>query len=1070
MTTPTPTPAPIPTGPSAPDRPATPAELGADATVLRVPLGQRVMVLGDLLLPAAATASSKALATDIALTLDQWEGPGTVIVCGNLFSSRAQPCGHELQDGASAPDAGTGGLDALAALDAHGVLTAAIKEFCRRADCRLLVLPGWRDIGAVTDPAVLVALGELGIEVVNGVDLEMLTAAGTRRVQVRSAYPDHHVATVVEGGDSAVQPWLDGIDRLEDPSSSNRFVTSRTLYRRFGRYVWIPPIVALLVAVVIRMAVVFHGVERLVRREAGVRKVLLHAYSAPWSTRLLFLLGVVVVLELAVALAVAWASRRFWRSHGGGELASPWDTVPRYGPEVSPASSGLDVDGDDALDHARAAVAGGAAGLVVGGRLRAELTHLGPGFFACPGGTSELVREHRGRLGLPPVFLHHRQASAIELESGADLHVRLLLADVDLPSSTTLERLATGYRVVKGYKAAADLHPGVKASWPHGDSWPPAPGVAADRVRVRRVRRLASAAIFAAGLVDLIVAVNRPLASHLHVVREYLPLGIVQAAGALVALAGIALMMLARGILRGQRRAWVVAVALLAATTVLHVLHGASPAGLILTVGVLLLLLTERELFRSAGDRSSWLTAAVTLVGGAVLAVGLASSAIEVNGSFRRHTLPSWPLVLLAVVERMVGLQTVALVDPVNDWVAPSMLAVGIGLAVVTLYLLTRPVVDRTLSSRRPGSDGEHHASRRAAELRARDIVRRHGTGTLDYFALRDDKQWFFHRDSLVAYAVYGGVCLVSPDPIGPHSERLHVWDAFRRFCDRRGWGVAVIAAAEEWLPIYRSSGMRHVYIGDEAVVDVQRFSLAGGKMKGLRQAVARVERYGYTVEFFDPSAVPIELANELVDLMGRNRRGNHERGFSMMLGRIFDQRDAGLLLTVVFGPGHDAVAMCQFVPSAAIRGYSLDLMRRDPGEHPNGLLDYALCSTIEHLRAGGQRGLSLNFAAMRSTLEGESGDGITQRLERWALKRMSTILQIESLWRFNAKYEPSWLPRYVVFDSAEQFAPTLVTILRAEAMTEVPVIGRLLVPSAARRRGLAASVPAPGPGDPSSR
>jgi lysylphosphatidylglycerol synthetase-like protein (DUF2156 family) len=529
-------------------------------------------------------------------------------------------------------------------------------------------------------------------------------------------------------------------------------------------------------------------------------------------------------------------------------------------------------------------------------------------------------------------------------------------------------------------------------------------------------------------------------------------------------------MMLARGILRGQRRAWVVAVALLAATTVLHVLHGASPAGLILTVGVLLLLLTERELFRSAGDRSSWLTAAVTLVGGAVLAVGLASSAIEVNGSFRRHTLPSWPLVLLAVVERMVGLQTVALVDPVNDWVAPSMLAVGIGLAVVTLYLLTRPVVDRTLSSRRPGSDGEHHASRRAAELRARDIVRRHGTGTLDYFALRDDKQWFFHRDSLVAYAVYGGVCLVSPDPIGPHSERLHVWDAFRRFCDRRGWGVAVIAAAEEWLPIYRSSGMRHVYIGDEAVVDVQRFSLAGGKMKGLRQAVARVERYGYTVEFFDPSAVPIELANELVDLMGRNRRGNHERGFSMMLGRIFDQRDAGLLLTVVFGPGHDAVAMCQFVPSAAIRGYSLDLMRRDPGEHPNGLLDYALCSTIEHLRAGGQRGLSLNFAAMRSTLEGESGDGITQRLERWALKRMSTILQIESLWRFNAKYEPSWLPRYVVFDSAEQFAPTLVTILRAEAMTEVPVIGRLLVPSAARRRGLAASVPAPGPGDPSSR
>ena len=144
---------------------------------------------------------------------------------------------------------------------------------------------------------------------------------------------------------------------------------------------------------------------------------------------------------------------------------------------------------------------------------------------------------------------------------------------------------------------------------------------------------------------------------------------------------------------------------------------------------------------------------------------------------------------------------------------------------------------------------------------------------------------------------------------------------------------------------------------------------------------------------------------------MKRNRRGEHERGFSMMLGRIFDPRDTGLLLTVVYGPDGQPAAMCQFVPSAAIRGYSLDLMRRDPGEHPNGLLDFALCSTIDHLRAQGQRGLSLNFAAMRSTLEGETGDGLTQRVERWALERMSGVLQIESLWKFNAKYEPRLAP-----------------------------------------------------------
>jgi lysylphosphatidylglycerol synthetase-like protein (DUF2156 family) len=143
---------------------------------------------------------------------------------------------------------------------------------------------------------------------------------------------------------------------------------------------------------------------------------------------------------------------------------------------------------------------------------------------------------------------------------------------------------------------------------------------------------------------------------------------------------------------------------------------------------------------------------------------------------------------------------------------------------------------------------------------------------------------------------------------------------------------------------------------------------------------------------------------------------------------------------------------MCQFVPSPAIGGYSLDLMRRDPGEHPNGLLDFALCSTIAHVKERGMRGLSLNFAAMRSILEGDSGDGVTQRVESWAIRRLSGVLQIETLWRFNSKYEPHWLPRYIVFDSAEQFVPVAVQIMRAESLTEMPVIGRLLTTGAAKR------------------
>ena len=71
--------------------------------------------------------------------------------------------------------------------------------------------------------------------------------------------------------------------------------------------------------------------------------------------------------------------------------------------------------------------------------------------------------------------------------------MRLLLAEADLPLATMGERLVTADTVVKGRSKAAQVHAELAASWPGGASWPPAPEVAADHIRVRRIRRLAAA-------------------------------------------------------------------------------------------------------------------------------------------------------------------------------------------------------------------------------------------------------------------------------------------------------------------------------------------------------------------------------------------------------------------------------------------------------------------------------------------------------------------------------------------------------------------------------------------------
>jgi lysylphosphatidylglycerol synthetase-like protein (DUF2156 family) len=168
-----------------------------------------------------------------------------------------------------------------------------------------------------------------------------------------------------------------------------------------------------------------------------------------------------------------------------------------------------------------------------------------------------------------------------------------------------------------------------------------------------------------------------------------------------------------------------------------------------------------------------------------------------------------------------------------------------------------------------------------------------------------------------------------------------------------------------------------------------------------------------------------------------------------MTLGRVFSPDDTGLLLAVCFAPDGTPAAFCQYVPAPDINGFSLDLMRRsEKGDHPNGLTDFVVVRTIEHLRERGMHGLGLNFAVMRSVLAAEDGErGIGPRMQRLVLGWLSESMQIESLWKYNAKFDPDWRPRYAVYDAAGSFLPSAIAVAKAESFWELPLIGRFFTP-----------------------
>jgi lysyl-tRNA synthetase, class II len=321
----------------------------------------------------------------------------------------------------------------------------------------------------------------------------------------------------------------------------------------------------------------------------------------------------------------------------------------------------------------------------------------------------------------------------------------------------------------------------------------------------------------------------------------------------------------------------------------------------------------------------------------------------------------------------------------------------------------------------------------------ATELVHRHGSDTLAYFKLRRDKHYLFAPDAaaFLGYRVENGVVLVSGDPVGPNATLPSLLRELGGFAERRGLTVAALGASEGLRPLYEQLGLNSLYIGDEAIVDTDAFSLEGRAIRKVRQSVSRLHKAGFTATLHDLSQLDESALSELEDVASAWRNGTPERGFSMALDTLrSDARDTVVVI------GRDASGrlrgFLQFVPSYGRAAMSLSTMRRER-DTPNGLTEFLIVRAIELTRERGIADLSLNFAAFARIIH--SPAGVVERGLRRFVLLADRFFQIESLYRFNAKFDPRWEPRYFMYEGARNLPRAALAALWAEGqLPRLPV------------------------------
>jgi phosphatidylglycerol lysyltransferase len=558
-----------------------------------------------------------------------------------------------------------------------------------------------------------------------------------------------------------------------------------------------------------------------------------------------------------------------------------------------------------------------------------------------------------------------------------------------------------------------DIEPSSTEAQPTVEQQPPlaVPGPPATRLRQfwAIARRdwptwLVAGAIFANGLLGIVSVLVTRFHDRPALFNIPLPFGLYHWSRSLTLLFGFVLVYLSFHLLQRRRAAWSLALGGAILAAIAHVGRGHLWYAALAPAAVVVLLLLFRRRFTVRSEPRS-------------IAQGMGLMLLSLFVALAYGTLGFWLLdktdfglefnLADALVRTLREFSLVGNSDLVTHtrharWFLDSLDLLGLAAGAFALYSLFRPVAYRL---------------RTLPQQRAlmKSILEQYGGTSLDYFKLWPDKSYYLSSDQRcgIAYKTVGSVALALGDPVGAPDGLENTTHAFLRFCADNDWDVAFHQAQPDLLPMYHRLGLQSLKIGEEAIVNLERFADTLQHSKHLRHDRNKFEKEGYKLVRTLPPHDPVllaqvkEVSDEWLQIPGRR-----ERSFS--LGSFSEDYLNEFPLAVLREPSGRIIAFANEVRSYRPGEATIDLMRHRP-EAPNSTMDYLFIALMLALKGLGYHTFNLGMAPYAGVGD-EPGARLEERTAHQLAEHMTRFGSYKGIRDFKAKFEPEWENRFLIY------------------------------------------------------
>jgi phosphatidylglycerol lysyltransferase len=523
------------------------------------------------------------------------------------------------------------------------------------------------------------------------------------------------------------------------------------------------------------------------------------------------------------------------------------------------------------------------------------------------------------------------------------------------------------------------------------------------------------------GVVNVVSAVTPSLPERVHWLKQFFPFEIRAGGHIFAAITGFILLTLAANLLRRKRLAWLVSIVLLSISIFSHLIKGLDYEESLLSAVLLGQLIAMRRIFTAQSDQPSIAQGIRILIGALLftLAYGtlgffLLDREYSVNFDLSSALVQTFAMFF---TEDNAGLQPT---NRYGQFFADSIYVIGAITLSYALLMLLRPVLIRS------GAAVDEWQ-------RAKSIVERYGRSSLARFTLLSDKLYYFSPSgqSVIAYVPKGRGAIALGDPIGPPDDRREVIIGFQQFCACNDWYPAFYQTTSTDLNLYDSLGFRVLKIGEEAIVDLQQFTLKGKAAQNFRTALNKLTKQGYQVVFYQPP-IAAEVLHELRAVSDEWLRMMHGSEKKFSVGWFNEAYLQDCEIAAVRTPDGTVSAFANLVTEYQLNDVAIDLMRRRT-EIENGTMDFLFISLLQHFKERGYDGFNLGLSALFGVGEAEKSPRLEKGI-RYLYEHLNGFYNFKGLHSYKAKFNPRWEPRYLIYSGLAALPDVVVALVRADS------------------------------------